>query len=323
MLAEFFGDRDFDIEQYVLEVSITCTTAGEDGSSTETEYGALTHLAVWYANGSIQYGLAEGADILIPSGKEVSLTVKGIWGGAATAVYTNQLSPSIWLNDTANDRVYKCNVLIPTTEEHRVVRRGDSFSWVVTLPDTLPEGTYGIWADGYGSSGIKLAELKVGGDISATYTDTSVSGVDELGGADFWWELPDGRCVAAAKCYGESLQFDKDGNLLHGDAIEPLIQLSGMDVIPTLVLSVRAADWPDDGYLPNMVFHMAEDAGYERRGSYLLLDESGELLDGFDVDINKNRVYYMQVDLVKYGKTIGDVTEQFNLHILLRVVTVA
>lgn len=323
MLAKYFG-RDFVIEQYVLEVAITRTTAGEDGSTTEIEYGALTHLIVWQSNGGIQYGLAEGENICISSGKEVSLTVKGVWGGAATAMYTDQLHPSIRLIDTANDWDYKCNVLIQAIEEHRVVRNGDSFSWVITLPDTLPEGTYGIWADGYGSStGIKLGELTVSKNMITTYTDTSVSGVDELGGADFWWELPDGRCVAAAKCYGSSLQFDKDGNLLYGDAIEPLIQLSGMDVIPTLVLSVRATDWPDDGYLPNMVFHMAEDAGYERRGSYLLLDESGELLDGFDVDINKDRVYYMQVDLVKYGKTIGGVNEQFNLHILLRVVTVA
>lgn len=328
MLAKYFAGRDFDIEQYVLEVAITRTTAGEDGSSTETEYGALTHLIVWQSNGGMRYSLAEGENICISSGSEVSLTVKGVWGGAATTVYTDQLAPSIRLIDTASDWDYKCNVLVPAIEEQRVVRNGNSFSWVVVLPDTLSEGTYGIWADGYGSStGIKLGELTVSKDMITTYTDTSVSGVDELGGAAFWWELPDGRCIAAAKCYGDSLQFDKDGSLLNGDAIEPLIQLSGMDVIPTLVLSVRATDWPDDwpddGYLPNMVFHMAEDAGYERRGNYQLLDESGELLDGFDVDINKNRVYYMQVDLVKYGKTIGDVTEQFDLHILLRVVTVA
>lgn len=320
MLAEFIGDLDPGLEKYVLEVSITHATAADDGSRTEIEYGALTHLVVWQSNGSMRYGLTDGEIISVPSGSETSLTVKGIWDGAATAVYTDQLAPSIRLIHTESERDYKCNVLIPTVEEHRVVRNGNSFSWVVLLPDTLPDGVYGIWADGYGGSGIKLGELTVGGDISTTYTDTSVSGVDELGDTAFWWELPDGRCIAAAKCYGASAQFDKDGNLCSADPIDPLIQLSELDVIPTLILS-RTGVGMETGYLPDMVFHMAEDSGFERRGRYRLLSEEGELLDG--IGVYDTGVYYVQVDLVKYGKTIGDEREQFNLHILLRVVVTA
>lgn len=318
-LATFFDGRGFDIEQYVLEVSITCTTAGEDGSSTETEYGALTHLVVWYDNGGMRYSLAEGENICISAGSEVSLTVKGVWNGAATAVYTDQLVPSIRLNDTANDRDYKCSVLIPATEEHRVVRNGDGFSWVIFLPDTLPEGTYGIWADGYGSSGIKLAELTVSKDMITTYTDTSVASKDELIDAAFWWELPDGRCVAGAKCYGSSMEFDKNGNLCSAEVIEPLIQLADLDVIPTLVISsTTALPDGDGGYLSNMVFHMKENTGYERRGNYLILNADGDLLDC--VDVSGTGVYYVQVNLVKYGQTIDNITETFNLHIMLRVV---
>lgn len=319
-LATFFDGRGFDIEQYVLEVSITCTTAGEDGSSTETEYGALTHLVVWYDNRGMRYSLAEGENICISSGSEVLLTVKGVWGGAATTVYTDQLAPSIRLIDTASDWGYKCNVLIPAIEGQRVVRNGDSFSWVVVLPDTLSEGTYGIWADGYGSStGIKLGELTVSKDMITTYTDTSVASKDELVDAAFWWELPNGRCVAAAKCYGTSREFDKNGNLCSPEVIEPLIQLAGMDVIPTLVISsTTALPDGDGGYLSNMVFHMKENTGYERRGNYQLLDKSGELLDSLGV--YETGVYYVQVLLVKYGKTIDNITETFNLHIMLRVV---
>lgn len=319
MLADFFNGREFVIEKYVLEVSITRTTDAGDGSRTETEYGALTHLVVWQGNGSMQYGLTEGEIISVPSGSEASLTVKGIWNGAATAVYTDQLSPSIWLIHTASDWDYKCSVLVSAVEEHRVVRNGDSFSWGVLLPDTLADGVYGIYADGYGGSGIKLGELTVGGDISTTYTDTSVSGVDELGDAAFWWELPDGRCIAAAKCYGDVMQFDKDGNLVCGSANSPIEQLSELDVIPTLVLSRTGVGMETEtGYLPDMVFHAEENSGFERQGRYLLLSEEGLVLDS--IGVYAAGVYYVQVDLVKYGETIGDMTEQYNLHILLRVV---
>lgn len=320
MLAKFFGDHDLGLKKYVLEVSITRTTAADDESRTETEYGALTHLVVWQSNGSMRYGLTDGEIISVPSGREASLTVKGILDGAATAVYTDQLAPSIRLIHTESERDYKCSVLVSAVEEHRVVRNGDSFSWAVLLSDTLPDGVYSIWADGYGGNGIKLGELTVGGDISTTYTDTSVSDVDELGDAAFWWELPDGRCIAAAKCYSAVMQFDKDGNLCAADSIEPLIQLSDLDVIPTLILS-RTRVGMETGYLPDMVFHMEENSGFERKGRYRLLSEDGELLDG--IGVYDTGVYYVQVDLVKYGETIGDETEQYNLHILLRVVVTA